>query len=206
MGKIAADKSPMRLLPGLLSLAEQRGLLAEVRAVVARAPLYSPVMPRSGSPYSVRMSNCGPLGWISDRSGYRYSRTHPVTGEVWPAIPPRVLDLWRATTGLAYDPEACLINYYGPEARLGLHRDEDEAARQAPILSVSLGDTALFRIGGTERRSPTRSMRLASGDVLVLDGPSRHRFHGVDRILPGTSRLVLEGGRFNLTLRRVTIP
>jgi len=163
-------------------------------------------MPRSGSPYSVRMSNCGPLGWLSERDGYRYSPTHPVTLEPWPAMPEEVLDIWRETTGVGYKPEACLINYYGPTARLGLHRDEDEQAREAPILSISLGDTAIFRLGGPERRSPTKSLRLASGDVLVLSGPSRNWFHGVDRILPGTSGLLPEGGRINLTLRRVTLP
>ena len=116
----------MRLLPGFLSADQQRQLLAEVRALLAEAPLYTPVMPRSGNPLSVRMSNCGPLGWLSERSGYRYSPTHPVTAKAWPAIPAMVLDLWHATTGVAYPPEACLINYYGPDARLGLHRDEDE--------------------------------------------------------------------------------
>jgi alkylated DNA repair protein (DNA oxidative demethylase) len=196
----------MRLLPGHLSPAEQRQLMADLRPILDCAPLFSPAMPRSGSPYSVRLSNCGPLGWLSDRSGYRYSPTHPVTGEPWPAIPARVLDLWHATTGAAYPPEACLINYYGPTAKLGLHRDQDEQAKEAPILSISLGDTALFRLGGPERKSPTRSVKLSSGDVVVLDGPSRHWYHGVDRILPGTSQLLPEGGRFNLTLRRVTEP
>lgn len=194
----------MRLLPGLLPPERQHALVAEVRAVLAEAPLYSPVMPRSGSPYSVRMSNCGRLGWLSDRSGYRYSPVHPLTGRPWPALPAAVLDLWRQATGVAYEPEACLINYYGPQAKLGLHRDEDEEAREAPILSISLGDTALFRLGGSTRKSPTRSLRLSSGDAIVLEGPSRNWFHGVDRILPGTSRLLDEGGRFNLTLRRVT--
>ena len=194
----------MRLLPGLLPPERQRTLVAEVRAVLAEAPLYSPIMPRSGSPYSVRMSNCGRLGWLSDRSGYRYSPLHPLTGRPWPALPPAVLELWRQTTGVPYEPEACLINYYGPEAKLGLHRDEDEEAKDAPILSISLVDTALFRLGGPARSSPTRSLRLASGDAIVLEGPSRNWFHGVDRILPGTSRLLAEGGRFNLTLRRVT--
>ena len=196
----------MRLLPGFLSLERQRTLLAEVRDVVARAPLYSPAMPHSGSPYSVRMSNCGSHGWLSDRSGYRYSATHPVTGAPWPEIPPPVVELWHETTGVAYAPEACLINCYGPTARLGLHRDQDEDAKDAPILSISLGDMALFRLGGPERKSPTRSVRLASGDLVVLEGPSRKWFHGVDRILPGTSQLLPEGGRINLTLRRVTIP
>jgi alkylated DNA repair protein (DNA oxidative demethylase) len=200
------DLNFMRLLPGYLSRDQQRLLLAEVQGVLARAPLYSPVMPRSGSPYSVRMSNCGSHGWVSDRNGYRYTPIHPVTGMPWPDIPALVLDLWHAATGVPYSPEACLINVYGPQARLGLHRDEDEEARDAPILSISLGDTALFRIGGPERKSPTRSVRLGSGDLLVLEGPSRRWFHGVDHILPGTSQLLPEGGRINLTLRRVTLP
>ena len=196
----------MRLLPSHLDPDRQRLLMAEVRRILDRAPLYTPAMPRSGNPLSVRMSNCGPLGWLSERSGYRYSPTHPVTGEPWPAIPDMVLDLWRGTTGVAYLPEACLINYYGPDAKLGQHRDQDEDAPEAPILSISLGDTALFRLGGPERKSPTRSVRLSSGDVVVLEGAARHWYHGVDRILPGTSRLLPEGGRFNLTLRRVTKP
>ena len=194
----------MRLLPAFLDLDRQRSLLAGIRGVLTRAPLYAPVMPRSGSPYSVQMTNCGPLGWLSDRSGYRYTPTHPLTGAPWPKMPAPILDLWYRATGVAYPPEACLINYYGPEARLGLHRDEDEEAREAPILSISLGDTALFRLGGPERKSPTRSVRLSSGDTVVLEGPSRNWFHGVDRILPGTSTLLPEGGRFNLTLRRVS--
>jgi alkylated DNA repair protein (DNA oxidative demethylase) len=196
----------MRLLPNHLDSGRQRQLMAELRRILDRAPLYSPAMPRSGNLLSVRMSNCGPLGWLSERSGYRYSPTHPVTGEPWPAIPDIVLDLWHAATGVAYLPQACLINYYGPAAKLGLHRDQDEDAPGAPILSISLGDTALFRLGGPERESPTRSVRLSSGDLVVLEGPSRHWYHGVDRILPGTSQLLPEGGRFNLTLRRVTEP
>jgi len=196
----------MRLLPGYITLDEQQRLLADVQDVLTEAPLYTPVMPRSGNPLSVRMSNCGPLGWLSEQTGYRYARVHPVTGAPWPAIPARALDLWHRATGVAYEPEACLINSYGPEARLGLHRDEDEDAKEAPILSISLGDTALFRLGGPTRKSPTRSVRLTSGDCVVLEGPSRDWFHGVDRILPGTSRLLPEGGRLNLTLRRVTRP
>jgi alkylated DNA repair protein (DNA oxidative demethylase) len=196
----------MRLLPAHLSPDQQHRLVADLRRLLDRAPLYSPAMPGSGNSLSVRMSNCGPLGWLSDKGGYRYSPTHPVTGEPWPAIPTTVLDLWHGITGVAYPPEACLINYYGPAAKLGLHRDQDEDAKEAPILSISLGDTALFRLGGPERKSPTRSVKLTSGDIVLLDGPSRHWYHGVDRILPGTSRLLPEGGRFNLTLRRVTAP
>jgi alkylated DNA repair protein (DNA oxidative demethylase) len=196
----------MRIFPGFLTEAQQWTLLSAVREVLTEAPLFSPVMPRSGSPYSVRLSNCGSLGWISDRAGYRYTPLHPVTQRPWPVIPGPVLDIWRATCGVAYEPEACLINYYGPTARLGLHRDEDEQAREAPILSISLGDTALFRLGGPGRKSPSRSIRLASGDVLVLSGASRNWFHGVDRVVAGSSRLLAEGGRLNLTLRRVTVP
>jgi DNA oxidative demethylase len=196
----------MRLLPEYLSLAHQRLLISDIRGILDEAPMYTPALPRSGSPYSVRMSNCGPLGWLSDRQGYRYTPVHPVTNRPWPAMPDMFLDIWHRTTGVDYPPQACLINYYGPDARLGLHRDEDEEAREAPILSISLGDTASFRIGGPERKSPTRSLRLSSGDLVVLEGPSRNWFHGVARIFPGTSRLLPEGGRFNLTLRRVTVP
>jgi len=196
----------MRVLAEYLSPEQQRRLLADIRAVLERAPLFSPAMPRTGSPYSVRLSNCGRLGWISDRAGYRYVPVHPTTNQPWPPIPQKVLDIWQDATGVAYEPEACLINYYGPQAKLGLHRDQDEEACNSPILSISLGDTALFRIGGPARRGPTRSVRLNSGDVLILSGPSRNWFHGVDRIVPGSSRLLAEGGRFNLTLRRVTLP
>src|ERR1700744_2267587 len=100
----------MRLLPAYLSLDEQQRLLAEVHGVLEKAPLYTPVMPRSGNPLSVRMSNCGPLGWLSEVAGYRYARAHPVSGAPWPEIPDAVLGLWRRTTGVAYPPEACLIN------------------------------------------------------------------------------------------------
>jgi len=200
-----------RWLPGCLDPAAQRSLLAAVLAVVADAPLYRPAMPGSGKALSVRMTNCGPLGWMTDRNGgYRYQATHPETGRPWPPIPALLLDLWRGLTGYAADPEACLVNHYDAAARLGLHRDADERDTAAPVLSVSLGDTALFRIGGPQRNDPTQSLKLASGDVVVLGGAARHSFHGVDRILPGSSRLLagtpFESGRVNLTLRRVTLP
>lgn len=203
----------LRLFPGRLSPEAQRALLAEILAANDRAPFFTPRMPRSGKPFSVTMSNRGPLGWIADRDGYRYQPTHPETGEPWPPIPRTLLELWDALTGYPAPPEACLVNYYRPGAKMGLHRDEDEAAMDAPILSVSLGDTALFRIGGPNRKDPTRSFRLASGDVLVLAGPSRMCFHGIDRLYGGSSSLLApygdlfaEGGRINLTLRRVTVP
>ena len=195
-----------RLLPERLSPVDQAGLLDEVLALLEEAPLYRPVMPRSGRPLSVMMSNFGSLGWISDIAGYRYSDRHPVSGRPWPEIPARLLDLWNETADYAAPPEACLVNWYASEARMGLHVDADEAADDAPVVSVSLGDRALFRLGGTKRSDRTRSMRLASGDVVVLGGASRRAYHGVDRIYAGSSRLVPNGGRINLTPRRVSVP
>jgi alkylated DNA repair protein (DNA oxidative demethylase) len=195
-----------RFVPGYLDRADQRELLAAIRTVTAEAPLFSPRMPRSGKPSSVQMTNCGPLGWVSDIDGYRYQPTHPLTGEAWPPIPPIVLAAWEALSGYPHLPEACLVNYYAPDTRMGLHQDKDEADFSAPVVSLSLGDAALFRIGGTKRSDPTRSVRLSSGDAVVLGGESRLAFHGVDRIVNGTSALLAEGGRFNLTLRRVTPP
>lgn len=194
------------LFPELLDRAAQEALVADVREVVRAAPLFVPVMPRTGKPFSVRMTDCGPLGWVSDRAGYRYQPTHPVTGEPWPAIPAALLDLWDEVTGHPHRPEACLVNFYDAGAKMGLHQDRDEADFAAPLLSVSLGDSCRFRLGGVERSDPTRSFVLASGDVLMLAGPARLAFHGVDRILPGTSTLLAGGGRINLTLRRVTAP
>ncbi|MCC5981782.1 MAG: alpha-ketoglutarate-dependent dioxygenase AlkB [Oceanicaulis sp.] len=194
------------LLPGYFDRAAQESLLAEVLAAIEAAPLYQPVMPRTGQPLSVKMTNMGSLGWISDRKGYRYEPIHPVTGKPWPAMPKALTDLWDAFGHWPDRPEACLVNYYGPEARMGLHIDADEDILDAPVISVSLGDRARFRLGGPERSSPTRSMVLSSGDVVVLGGASRRFYHGVDRIYPGTSTLLpehLHPGRINLTLRRV---
>ena len=164
-------------------------------------------MPRSGNPMSVRMTNAGPLGWVTDKErGYRYQATHPETGKPWPAIPQTLLDLWAALADDPHLPEACLINYYAGAAKMGLHQDRDEEDFTAPVLSVSLGDTGIFRVGGKSRKDPTQKFELKSGDVFVLGGEERLAFHGIDRILPGTSDLLEEGGRFNLTLRRVTKP
>ena len=193
-----------RALPGHLDAAAQRALLAEVRAVLSEAPLYRPVMPRSGRPLSARMSNAGLLGWTTDIEGYRYRPDHPETGLPWPPVPPLLLGLWARLAPWPDPPQCCLINHYQGAARLGLHRDQDEAASAAPILNVSLGDDALFRLGGPERRDPTRAFRVTSGTVMVFAGPARQAFHGLDRIYPGTSGLLEEGGRISLTLRRVT--
>lgn len=195
-----------RFVPGRLSVQAQRELVDLVLAGLKTAPIYQPVMPRSGRPLSVKMSNFGSLGWISEISGYRYAPTHPVTGRPWPDIPASLLELWDELSGYPCRPEACLVNWYAGAARLGLHVDADEDAVDAPVVSVSLGDRALFRIGGLDRRDPTRSFRLASGDVVVLGGQARRAYHGIDRIYPNTSRLVPGGGRINLTMRRVRRP
>jgi alkylated DNA repair protein (DNA oxidative demethylase) len=193
--------------PEFLDSTAQAALLPEIRRIVAKAPLFTPAMPRSGQEMSVRMTNCGELGWVTDKErGYRYQAAHPVTGQSWPSIPKLLLDLWREVAKYPALPEACLVNYYAGAAKMGLHQDKDEEDFAAPVLSVSLGDTAMFRIGGETRKAPTRAFELRSGDVVVLGGEERLAYHGIDRILPGTSNLLAEGGRFNLTLRRVTKP
>jgi alkylated DNA repair protein (DNA oxidative demethylase) len=204
MAVIAAND--FRLRSGFLERGPQERLLSTVRGVLAQAPLYTARMPKSGKPLSVRMSNCGPLGWVSDEAGYRYQPKHPETGAPWPPIPEMLLQAWEALAEYPHPPQACLINVYDPQAHMGLHQDRDERDFSAPVVSLSLGDTCLFRIGGTERRDPTRSLRLASGDAIVLGGSARLAFHGVDRIIPGSSTLLAEGGRINLTLRRVSQP
>jgi DNA oxidative demethylase len=205
----AVSYAGLRLLPGYFDREQQAALLADIRQIFAVAPLFTPRMPKSGRPFSVQMSNCGTLGWISDETGYRYAPVHPETGRAWPQLPPRLAALWDEVASYSHPPEACLINFYGPAAKMGLHQDRDEADFSAPVVSVSLGDSCLFRLGGRKRGDPTRSFRLNSGDVVVLGGDTRLAFHGVDRIYPGTSTLLLEGGltgggRINLTMRRVT--
>ncbi len=197
----------VRLVPKFLAKAEQQAMVEIVREVVRKAPLFIPHMPKTGKAMSVRMTNCGVQGWVTDKKhGYRYQKTHPVTGRPWPAMPAQLMDIWNAVSGYASPPEACLINYYDENAKMGMHQDKDEKNLQAPVVSLSLGDDCLFRIGGTKRGEPTNSFRLESGDALILEGPARMSFHGVDRIYSGTSTLLKNGGRINLTLRRVTPP
>ena len=194
-------------MPGFLPPQAQKALVEDIRAAVAAAPLYVPVMPRTGVPMSVRMTNCGTLGWVTDKErGYRYQPLHPATGAPWPPIPERLMALWNTVSGYPHPPEACLVNFYRDDAKMGLHQDRDETDLSAPVVSVSLGDACLFRVGGTRRSDPTVSFRLETGDVVVLGGESRLAFHGVDRLYPRTSALLKNGGRINLTLRRVTKP
>lgn len=190
-----------RLLPAALDLPAQQVLLSEVMARVQAAPFVRQVTP-GGKPMSVAMTSFGALGWTTDPAGYRYEPRHPTTGAAWPDIPRRLLDLWAELADPETPPDACLVNFYDAQARMSLHQDRDEADFGFPVLSVSLGDTAVFRLGGLKRGDPTRSLRLASGDVCLLAGEARLIHHGVDRILPGSSRLIPGGGRINLTLRR----
>ena len=200
--------------PGWLDAAARQRLADEVAGVLETAPPFTPRMPRTGKPFSVRMSNAGPLGWVSDVAGYRYQPDHPETGRPWPAMPATARAAWDALADHPLPPEACLINLYAPGTRMGLHQDRDEADLTAPVVSLSLGAAALFRYGGLKRSDPTRSIRLMAGDALVIGGPSRLIHHGVDRIIAEGGLLsgaddpppafLPPGGRCNLTLRRVT--
>jgi alkylated DNA repair protein (DNA oxidative demethylase) len=197
----------VRHLPGFFDREAQEKLVEDIRAVVEAAPLYVPAMPKTGKPMSVRMTNCGTLGWVTDRDGgYRYQANHPVTGNPWPPIPRRLMELWTEVSDYPHEPQACLVNFYSDSARMGLHQDRDEKDFSAPVVSVSLGDDCLFRVGGTKRSDATVSVRLSSGAIVILGGEGRLAFHGVDRIYPQTSTLLKKGGRINLTLRRVTLP
>jgi alkylated DNA repair protein (DNA oxidative demethylase) len=189
-----------RFWPGALCASGQASLLAEALQAVEQAPFYRPVTP-GGRPFSVEMTGMGPLGWVSDRAGYRYQPTHPVTGAPWPPMPERLTELWRELTRWPEPPDACLVNLYRGPAKMGLHQDRDEEDLGAPVLSVSLGDTAVFRIGAAGG-GPTRTVRLASGDVCALTGPARLARHGIDRVIVGSSSLIPGGGRINLTLRK----
>jgi alkylated DNA repair protein (DNA oxidative demethylase) len=198
---VSATVPGFRLLPGALSHEAQGRLAGEVLRLVEAAPFYRPLTP-GGKRMSVEMTSLGPLGWVTDAGGYRYQPFHPLTGGPWPPIPAVLTALWAELCDARTPPDSCLVNRYDGPAKMGLHRDADEADFRFPVLSVSLGDTAMFRLGGLRRSDPTRQIRLASGDVVVLGGEARRAYHGVDRILAGSSRLIPGGGRINLTLRR----
>jgi alkylated DNA repair protein (DNA oxidative demethylase) len=185
----------------MLAPPEQKAVLEDLRTVIRKAPLFSPVT-STGKPMSVRMTSAGRLGWVADRGGYRYQDHHP-DGRPWPDIPDSVLDLWRRLVSDTRPPDCCLINFYAEAARMGLHRDADEGDFSWPVLSISLGDDGLFRVGGTELSDPTSSIWLKSGDVVRMGGAARLAYHGVDRIRFGSSRLLPRGGRVNVTLRAV---
>ncbi len=191
-------------LPLYFSAEEQAELIACVNAGTKSAPFFQPTMPRTGTPLSVVMSNFGSLGWVTDRErGYRYQATHPITDASWPPLPDLLVKLWQDVADWPDLPEACLINWYREGSKMGAHVDRDELAVNAPVVSVSLGDPAMFRIGGPKRGGPTHGIKLMSGDVVVMGGASRQCYHSVSKIYLGESALVPKGGRINLTLRRV---
>ena len=186
---------------GFLDREAQGQVVDDIRGVAEIAPLFSPMTPY-GKPMRVKMTSAGKYGWYSDRKGYRYERQHP-DGQNWPAIPESVLAIWRTLVSTERMPDCCLVNYYGEQARMGMHQDRDEADFGWPVLSVSLGDEGMFRIGNATRGGKTQSVWLRSGDVVVMGGEARLLYHGLDKIRFGTSTLLPKGGRINLTLRVV---
>jgi DNA oxidative demethylase len=202
--KPTINQNGFALYPTLLDRAAQEALLKAVLEAQSTTPFYRPTMPRNGTPFSVRMTNMGPLGWVSDKDGgYRYQARHPETGQAWPPIPQALLDIWELVSNYPAPPQACLVNLYRDGAKMSLHVDASEQVKDAPVVSVSLGDTAIFRLGGPQRGGKTASFRLASGDVMTLGGAARHFYHGIDRVLGGSSTLIDGGGRINLTMRVV---
>lgn len=190
-----------RIFKGFLEAAEQAALVEALRGVVRAAPLFSPMTPY-GKPMRVKLTSAGRYGWVSDRRGYRYEPRHP-DGMAWPPIPEEVLQIWRDLVSSERMPDCCLVNFYDADARMGMHQDRDEADFSWPVLSVSLGDEGLFRIGNATRGGKTESHWLQSGDVVVMGGDARLTYHGIDRIKPGTSMLLEKQGRINLTCRVV---
>lgn len=186
------------------AMAGANAVLACVRDVIAQAPLRHMITP-GGFRMSVAMSNCGALGWVTDRSGYRYDATDRDSEQPWPRMPAAFLHLAKDAAGHAgfdgFVPDACLINRYAPGTRLSLHQDQDECDFRHPIVSVSLGIPAVFLFGGFARTDKILRVALVHGDVVVWGGPSRLRYHGVAPLKP--ARHPLTGDfRFNLTLRK----
>ncbi len=190
-----------------ISLKQQQEILEAVRTVVREAPLFVPTMPQRGTLFGYRMTNCGQLGWVSNRSGYRYQVYHPATGEPFPTMPELIRELAITLADEAgwsgFRPETCLINFYQKGESLGLHQDNSEQNLKAPIISISLGDAGIFLLGGEQRIDPTKKYILQSGDCLVMSGKSRLYFHGFAGIVPNTNNLLKNGGRINLTIRQV---
>lgn len=178
---------------------QQAKMVEDLRQVTKAVPMFSPLTP-SGHRMSVQMTSAGRLGWITDKRGYRYEERHP-SGTGWPPIPASALQVWRQVSNCWQEPDSCLINLYLEGAKMGMHCDKDEANFQYPVVSISLGDEALFRIGNLHRGGSTESIWLQSGDVVVMGGEARLRYHGIDKIRFGTASLLRSGGRLNVTLR-----
>ena len=196
--------APGAWLLGGFALGKAKELLAAIEAIEAAAPFRHLVTP-GGFRMSVAMTNCGSLGWVSDRRGYRYNSCDPLSGDPWPAMPPAFLELAqtaaRAGGFEGFTPDACLLNRYEPGARLTLHQDKDERDFSAPIVSVSLGLPAIFLFGGEARTDKSRRVPVRHGDVVVWGGPARLRYHGVLALQDGV-HAALGSRRVNLTFRR----
>jgi DNA oxidative demethylase len=186
------------------ALRSEKDLLDALQDVAGVAPFRHMVTP-GGHRMSVAMTNCGALGWVTDRTGYRYDRIDPESGKRWPPMPVSFLALATGAAAAAgfpqFLPDACLINRYEPGAKLSLHQDKNERDFDAPIVSVSLGIPAVFLFGGMERGDKTRRMQLTHGDVVVWGGPARLRYHGVMPLKQG-HHPVLGANRVNLTFRK----
>jgi len=184
---------------------QQQGLLECVKQVAQTAPFRHMITP-GGFTMSVAMTNCGQVGWVSDRKGYRYLGTDPESGSPWPSMPRPFLELAKQAASEAgfagYHPDACLINRYLPGAKLSLHQDKDEQDDWAPIVSVSLGLPAVFLWGGMTRKAAVRRLRLESGDVVVWGGPARFVYHGIAPLGDG-EHPITGAARINLTFRKV---
>ena len=200
----------LKLYPDYLSQAQQEQLLQTVIDAIQPTPFYQAKSPYSGKSIGPKMTNMGELGWYSDEKGYRYQEHHPETNLPWSAMPQVLLDIWADVSDYDKPPQCCLVNYYDqPDSKLGLHKDHDEETFEPPIVSVSLGDSCLFRMGLTDKKTPTRSFTVDSGAIMVMGKQARTAYHGVDRILYGETTLLnnkkpFHQGRLNLTLRRVT--
>lgn len=183
----------------------EKSLVSELEEIVAQAPLRHMITP-GGYRMSVAMTNCGSVGWVADRSGYRYDSLDPETGRTWPALPEAFLDVAREAAAHAgfesFLPDACLINSYEPGTRLSLHQDKNESDINAPIVSVSLGLPAVFLFGGTQRNNRPKRYRLEHGDIAIWGGPARLSFHGIAPITDG-HHPILGSKRINLTFRKV---
>ena len=201
VGFTCLNLNECQVYKGYLDQSAQKNMVDDIRTVTLKAPLYSPQTPW-GKPMSVKMTAAGKYGWYSDKSGYRYVPKHPV-GTNWPEIPESIKLIWEALCPNSPEPECCLVNFYGADAKMGLHQDKDEKCFDHPVVSISLGDDAFFRVGGARKTDPTKSIWLSSGDVLVMKKKSRLAYHGIDRIKFGSSQLLKFGGRINITLRVV---
>lgn len=197
-----------KIFNGRLDRDAQEKLVEDIRSVIKEAPLLHPFM-KNGQKFNLRLTNCGSHGWFSDDKGYHYSPTHPETKKPWPAMPQSIHDLSVALAKECgfetFKPQSCLINHYEGTGRLGLHQDKDELDFSQPIVSISLGDECIFQFGGIKRTDPITDHRLKSGDCVVWGGDLRLAYHGVKKVIAGSCNLLPNGGRYNLTIRQVTL-